>query len=221
MFNRISQFAEHRTEARHQAAFYDNEDPANFFGEGIKVNDESFIPYEGYRKSSYTERHEEGNRLTKVIRLSIQAHRDKLAQLFIALSDVLSQEIDIYADSRHDLPPDGTVPEYFAEGVDLVVVQSALWGGEELLVHDGATSIDLCDWDRDLQLHLSNSKVVYCFGGESGIKRFHPILDRFGIPFDEDLLTVASVPHEKKTWPLYEHQFSEMMRDVGAEPLDD
>lgn len=220
MFNRISQFTEHRTEARHQAAFYDHEDPANFFGEGIKVNDDSFIPYEGYKPSSYVER-EKGRRSQRVFRLVIQAHRDKLAELFISLSDALSEEVDFFADSTHDLLPDGEIPEYAADDVDLVVVQSALWGAEELLAHDGATSIELCDWHRGLQVHLSDSKVVYCFGGESGIKRFHPILDRFGIPFDEDLLTVESVPHEKKTWPLYEHQFSEMMRDVGAEPLDD
>lgn len=219
MLNRISGLVK-GAQGRHQAAFYDHEDPANFFGEGIKVQDEGFIPYEGYRKSSYREK-EPGRRSIKVCKLIIQAHRDKLAELFIALSDALSEEIDIFADSTHDLPPDGLIPEYAADDVDLVVVQSALWGAEELLTHDGATGIELCDWDRGIQIHLSDAKVIYCYGGKSDIKRFHPILDRYGIPFDEDLVTVENIAHDKKTLPLYEHQFGQMMNDVGAELLED
>lgn len=219
MVNRISRFLGH-TRPRHRQAWYDHEDPANFFGEGIKVNDERFIPHEGCRQSSYLES-EPGKRSMKVCRLSIQVHRERLARLFIGLSDVLSEQIDFFAESTHHVLPDVAVVEYGAEDVDLVVVQSALWGQEELLAYDGCTSIELCDWDRGMQIHLSGSKVVYCFGGTSDINRFHPILDRYGIPFDEDLVTVASVAHEKKTWPFYEHQFQEMMRDVGAEPLED
>ncbi len=191
-----------------------------FFGTGIEVLDDTFVPFKGFKKDSYVE-YEHGKPKIRIPTLIAQAHRDQLAALFIELTGVLSDEVDLFAESSDGVPPSGEIPMWRAPEMDLVVVQSALWGQEEMLAEDGMTEIAVCDFRRRMEVRLTEDKILYCYGRDKNIRRFIPVLERHGIPYDPEIVLVNTVRHDNYTTDHYQDQFRELLRDVSAELLDD
>ncbi|MBB73268.1 MAG: hypothetical protein CMJ75_02010, partial [Planctomycetaceae bacterium] len=117
------------------------------------------IPRQGYRRDCY--RNQKDGRNVPV--LMCAASQEILFELFMELIEKLGQDVDVVLETSHYQDQAGHLDSY-REQIESPILQSTLWGYEELLLNDGCTGIAVMNPRTPQEIQFDEHKMLVVYG---------------------------------------------------------
>jgi hypothetical protein len=158
------------------------------------------VPSAGYRHDTYRDK----DTGVDIPVLMASASREVLFDLYLDLLDPLGFEVDVVLETSHDRKTRGH-DDLYREHIDLPVLKSTLCDFEDLL-----------NPSIPLEVQFDEHKLLIMYGQD--LSEFEEILERAGIPRNEDMRFITEAEHVHSSSEQMYDQFLEMRYRLG---LDD
>ena len=153
--------------------------------------------------------------------IGIAVHRQNLMDVYTRLTDLLGDEVSV-ALRRRQKPKQHEI--LMREGIDLSVLQSALFDHEELIVDDGLTSLSVIGLD-ETRVALNDGKTIFIASRD--LSRFTKVLKDYSIPQIPNMTFIEFLEPEVCSIPDSDSKYNSLVTTLGAEaepepePFDD
>lgn len=166
-------------------------------------------PTEGYRLDAYVDQRS-GSRLPAMI-ASVSAER--LFETFMSLLEPIGPTCDVVLESSHEADY-GHHHDYLREGIERMVLESALWDFEELLVDDGCTGIAVMHPERPIEVQLDEHKLLVVYSDD--LDCFEDLLRGQGIRSRAGIRFITQGEHLHASHCRFQDRFDELRGQLGA-----
>lgn len=188
-----------------------------FFTRAVRLQSSRDIdPQEGFMRSEYQA---ENQSIPSTPVFMVAVARRRMFDLFFTLLKPLGDRVGVALDLYHNVTQNSGHDTYRVDEVDTSVAMSAFAGYEDLLLHDGCTGVSV--WGRRPEIQWSRQKLIYCYGTEETMGRFHGILHGHRIPYTPDFQIINDVPHTFQTIDDHRTQFRELTECLHAEKVEE
>ena len=148
----------------------------------------------------------------------IACDSEKVLDLFCEIIDLIGEkELDIVLESSHDIAFGHL--DYYAEGVDLTVLKSAIYDFEDLFLRDGNTGIIVYNARENREVQLNGTKNITVY--DSDFRKYERVLQSFGIkkenPDMDFLYAIDPDDLIRHSTPEHFQQFNEFKERFGCE----
>jgi hypothetical protein len=166
------------------------------------------VPRAGYRHDAYVDPRS-GSRLPALIAAVSSEH---LFETFLDLLEPLGDTLDVILETSHD--DQVSSAEFTREGIERLVLESLLWDFEELLLHDGCTSIAVMHPEMQVEVQLDEHKLLVVYAHDRA--PFERILLRQGIERNDRIRFISQGEHMHTSHTRFARRFDEMVNRLGA-----
>ena len=168
------------------------------------------IPREGYRRDVYCDP-ESGNKMP-VLAASISAER--LFDVFMDLLDPLGEVVDVVMESSHESEP-GSHADMYREHIDTVILKSALYDYESLLLNDGCTGLAALNPNGPMEVQFDEHKLLFIYAHD--LEPFEEVLLQYGLRRDDTLKFISEAEHLHSTDDEHREHFEELLYRLGID----
>lgn len=172
------------------------------------------VPQSGYRFDAYVDPRT-GSQLPAII-ASVSSER--LFDTFLELIEPLGDTVDVVVEASHDGQPGDHRPargEFNREGVERLVLESMVWDFEDLLLHDGCSSIAIMHPDLPIEVQLDEHKLLIVYATDR--EPFEQILVRQGIGRNDRMRFISQGEHLHTSHTRYARRFMQLVSALGAD----
>ena len=168
------------------------------------------VPREGYRRDIY--RDPATGHTMPVLAASVSAER--LFEVFMDLLDPLGESVDVVLESSHESEP-GAHSDLHREPIESVLLTSALYDFEDLLLNDGCTGLAVLNPAGPMEVQFDEHKLLFVYAHE--FEEFEAILERAGVRRDDSIRFLSEAEHLHSTDDVYRGQFDELRYRLGID----
>ena len=165
-------------------------------------------PCQAYRHDTYLDE-ETGSRVPV---LMAAASKEILFELFIEMIQPLGEQVDVVLETSHN---GGDHEDLYREHIDMPVLTSALFEFEDQILNDGCTGIAVLNPNIPREVQFDEHKLLIVYG--SPLEKFERILERNGVPCDEDVKFITEGEHVHSTCERYIRQFEQLKTELGMD----
>jgi hypothetical protein len=167
------------------------------------------VPREGYRLDTY--RNPRAGLRVPVLAASIS--RERLFDLFLALTEPLGAVVDVVLESSHEVPQPPN-REFCRQHIDLAVMQSYFLDFEDLLVNDGCSGVAVIAQDEPIELQFDEHKLLVAYARD--LEPFAAILREAGVRRDDRMKLITEGEHLHSTDPRHLASFEQLCCRLGV-----
>lgn len=168
------------------------------------------VPRAGYRRDVYRDP-ESGNTMP-VLAASVSSER--LFEVFMDLLDPLGDEVDVVMESSHESEP-GDHADLYRERIETVILKSALYDFEELLLNDGCTGLAALNPAGPMEVQFDEHKLIFIYAHD--LEPFEKILIDHGLRRDDTIKFISEAEHLHSTDDVYHDQFEDLRYRLGID----
>ncbi len=168
----------------------------------------------GYKKSTFTDS------LTQqeIPMLAIAVSKENVFDLFLQLTDLLGNTVDIILESSHRSQVSKHI-DLHREEIDLPILQSYLQEFEMTISNDGCSGIAVMAKDKPMEIQFDEHKVIVVYA--QNIAEFEKVLQQNHIKRNDSLQFVNDFEHFHSTSDKFEEEFNQLTSILGcSEPAE-
>jgi hypothetical protein len=168
------------------------------------------LPQQGYRIDMYMDK----QRMRKIPVLMAAVTRAQLFQVFMDLTDHFSDVVDVVLETRHHSPNEKHT-DLYREHIDRPVLQSTLWGYEDLLTNDGDTGIAVVNQAIQEEVQFDEHKLLSVYADQ--LSRYEAVLRQYRIAYRAQMRFIAEDEHMHTSSEEYYEQFQALRAQLGLD----
>ena len=176
--------------------------------EGVQSAEEGLLK-EGYRIDNWHNEQAEKN----IPVLAVAVHRDKLIDIFIEFIDLLDGRLDLVLETSHEYEHDKH-RNCYRENIEKYYLKDIIYEHSDLFLKDGKTGITILNPEIPEEIQFDEHKCLFVYSEH--LERFQEVLERYGIPCENDLLLISQTCHMHLSTYEYEEQFQRLAQEVGV-----
>ena len=168
------------------------------------------VPSAGFRHDVY--RDEENRANVPVLMAAVT--KERLMESYMALIEQLGDVVDVVLETSHGHQHHGHT-DLYREHIDLPILQSTLWGFEDLLTNDGCTGIAVLNPRIPQEVQLDEHKLLIVYGKD--LKLYEKVLVDSDVPCREDMRFITAAEHVHSTCERYAEEFEQLKTSLGMD----
>jgi len=168
------------------------------------------VPSAGFRHDVY--RDEENRANVPVLMAAVT--KERLMESYMALIEQLGDVVDVVLETSHGHQHHGHT-DLYREHIDLPILQSTLWGFEDLLTNDGCTGIAVLNPRIPQEVQLDEHKLLIVYGKD--LKLYEKVLVDSDVPCREDMRFITEAEHVHSTCERYAEEFEQLKTSLGMD----
>lgn len=166
------------------------------------------VPRSGYRHDAYVDPGS-GARMPALV-AAVSA--ENLFETFLELLEPLGDSVDVILESSHE--DSIGVREFSREGCERLVLESALWDFEDLLLNDGCTGIAVLHPEQSLEVQFDEHKLLVVYA--QARQPFERVLRSRGLDRDDRLRFLSQGEHLHTSHARHARQFQRLAARLGC-----
>ena len=140
--------------------------------------------------------------------------KERLFDVFLELIDILGNEVTVVLENSYGYDGDEHV-DLYRRGIEAIVLKSALFEFEDLLLRDGFTGIAVLSPKLMMEVQWDEHKSFVCYGSQ--LKKFSEVLNGCLVERVEKQQLVLDVPHSHFSSESHKDEFERMCGIIGVD----
>ncbi len=168
------------------------------------------VPRQGFRHDVYRDDETHAN----VPVLMAAASREHVFDMFMEMLDPLGNVVDVVIETSHESAAQDHT-DLYREHIDMPVLKSILWDFEDLLTHDGCTSIAVLNPGVPQEVQLDEHKLLIAYGTD--LSEYEQTLRDRNLPCDDGMKFITEAEHVHATSDQYLEKFEQLKMRLGMD----